>query len=427
MSKQSPAPKAKRGRDVGCLVMAVAFLAVGLGFGGFFASHAWQDLRVFTVWKPTTCTILDKEIRSSSGPGSSRPSYRPAITFRYQVAGREFRCTGWDSWALSSIYGGGSARYYERVLDRFEVGRTYPCWYNPGDPSRAVLERRIRPLYLLAVMPLVFFMLGAVGLYSTLARPTRRLGITGKAEARERSRAGHTQAARASWDYPRLAVRLEPDTRPSTQSCMALLASVAMLFVGLIAGYSAWSEWQDGNASLFLMLFLMLFLLLFVVVFGGLGLVFLWIAAASSLASRVPETIVEIARRSVAPGEDVEVLILQPGPLRLRSLRIRLVGKVETPAKTGSPVITILSDTLVSEVGPTTIGREGPLEHRFTLRVPQDARPSEGGGGTRVSWRLEVWGVPLVWPRFMLDFPIMVEPTRPDRATHSTGEETGQG
>jgi hypothetical protein len=272
-------------------------------------------------------------------------------------------------------------------------------------------------------MPLVFFALGAVGLCSTLARPSRRLGITGKAEARERSRAGHAQAARASWDYRRPAVRLEPETRPGTRSCMALLASVAMLFVGLIAGYSAWSEWQDGNASLFLMLFL----LLFVVVFGGLGLVFLWIAAASSLASRVPETIVEIARRSVAPGEDVEVLILQPGPLRLRSLRIRLVGKVETPAKTGSPDITILSNALVSDVGPTTIGREGPLEHRFTLRVPQDARPSEGGGGTRVSWRLEVWGVPLVWPRFMLDFPIMVEPTRPDRATDSTGEEPGQG
>ena len=397
MGQPPSAPGAKRSGNAGCATAALAFLAVGLGFGSLFAVRAWRDARVFTVWKPTTCTILATQLGSTRGSGTSGPSYRPEISFRYEVGGKTFTCTGWDSWALAGDYGGGSAKFYGRVLDRYEVGATSPCWYDPADPSQAVLVRRVRPLYLLAVVPLAFAVLGAVGLYSALARPGRRLGVGGRGEPLGRSKAGHEHAA---WDYRRLAVRLQPETRPGTQSCGALLAAVALLFVGLIAGFAAWSEWQDGNVRILP--------LLFTIVFGGLGLLFLWIAAASAFAARVPATIVEIERRSVAPGESVDVLVLQPGPLRLRSLRVRLVGKVETPATSGSPDVAVLADELVSEVGRTAIGREAPLEHRFTLRVPADARPSQSGP-PRVSWRLETRGVPLVWPRFRLTFPITVE------------------
>ncbi|TAM49209.1 MAG: DUF3592 domain-containing protein [Acidobacteria bacterium] len=397
MGQPPSAPGDTRSGNAGCATAAVAFLAVGLGFGSLFAVRAWRDVRVFTVWKPTTCTILATQLGSTSGSGKSGPSYRPEISFRYEVGGKTFTCTGWDSWALSGDYGGGSAKFYGRVLDRYEVGATSRCWYDPGDPSQAVLVRRIRPLYVLAVLPLAFAVLGAVGLYSALAKPGRRLAAGGRGEPLGRSKAGRGHAA---WDYRRLAVRLAPETTPGTQSCGAFLAAVALLFVGFIAGYAAWSEWQDGN--------LRVIPLLFVIVFGGLGLLFLWIAAASAFAARVPATIVEIERRSVAPGESVDALVLQPGPLRLRSLRVRLVGKVETPAESRSPDVTVLSDELVSEVGRTAIGRDVPMEHRFTLRVPADARPSQGGP-PRVWWRLEIRGVPLVWPRFMLAFPIMVE------------------
>lgn len=418
MGNSPSVPGAGRPTNAGCLLKALAFLAVGLGFGSFFAVHAWRDARVFTVWKAATCTILAKNLGSTSGSGKSGPSYRPEISFRYEVGGKPFSCTGWDSWALSGAYGGGSEKFYERVLDRYEEGVTYPCWYDPADPSNAVLVRRIRPLYVVAVMPLAFTVLGAAGLYATLAPPRRRLGLAAEAEARERSEAGHASAAGDAVARRRLAVRLEPETRPGTQSCVALLVAVALLFVGFIAGYSAWNEWQDGNLAPIP--------LLFVVVFGGLGLVFLWIAAASGLAAKIPATIVEIERRSVAPGDSVDVVILQPGPLRLRSLQVRLVGREETPAREGSPDVTTLSDEVVGEIGPTTIGRRAPLERRFTLRIPADAKPSSGGPPT-VSWRLEARGVPLVWPRFILAFPIMVEAGRTGLGTRRADRGRAQG
>ena len=399
-----------RSRDRGCLAMSLGFLLVGLLFGAFFAVRAWRDVRTFMVWRPATCTILEKTISSTPGSGRSKPSYRPDITFSYEAGGEQRRCTGWDSWALAGDYGGSSSKYYERVLDRYEVGRAYPCWYDPADPSRAVLVRRIRPLYLLAVLPFVFTVLGAIGVWATLAPGRRGVGNAAE-EARRKARAGHDRAA---WDEPRLGARLRPDSKPGEQSCGALFVSVALLFVGGIAGYAAWTDFQDGEWHFIP--------LLFVVVFGGLGLLFLWIAAASGLASHVPETIVEVERSTVAPGARVKLLVRQPGPLRLRRIRVRLTCREETPAKEGSPQLTTLHDELVTEVGRTVVGSGAPLEHEAELVIPADARPSAAGPPT-VRWRVEVWGVPLVWPRFMLTFPIMVESER----TRSGREEPGTG
>ena len=102
------------------------------------------------------------------------------------------------------------------------------------------------------------------------------------------------------------------------------------------------------------------------------------------------------------------MLVLQPGPLRVRSLRVRLTCREETPEERGSPHVTALHDEVVAEIGAGVAGRTAPLEHSATLRIPADAKLSAAGPPT-VRWRLEVWGVPLVWPRFTLTYPIMVE------------------
>ena len=384
----------------GCLGVALVFLAVGLLFGSFFAVRAWRDVRTFTVWRPATCTVLDKTISSTSRSGKSGPSYRPDITFRYEVDGKELRCTGWDSWALFGDYGGGSLKYFERVLDRYEVGRAYPCWFDPGEPSRAVLVRHVRGLYVLAVLPLVFVSLGALGVWTSLAAPRSRGGAE-LDEARRASRAGRDRSSPAGLLSEQfLPVRLRPDSTPGGESCGALFVAVALLFVGGIAGYAAWADFQDETWHVLP--------ILFVVVFGGLGLLFLWIAAVAALAMHVSETIVEVERSTIAPGESVRMLLLQAGPVRLRRLTVRLTCREEVPQQQGSPQVTVVHDEVVTEVGRTSIGPDVPFEHPAELRIPPDAKPSSGGAPA-VRWRLEVRGVPLVWPRFTLTFPIMVE------------------
>lgn len=396
-----------RSSSSGCLAASFAFLAVGLLFGALFAVRAWREVPTFTVWRPATCTILDKTIAASRGSGRSRPSYRPDITFRYEAGGTQYRCTGWDSWALAGEYGGGSYKFYERVLDRYEVGRSYPCWYDPADPHRAVLVRQVRGLYLLAVLPLVFVALGVVGLWGAMARPAKGAAGTVALVAEAEADVGRVRPRLER----RLPVRFAADSKPGGRSRPAFLVAAALLFADGIAGHAAWADFQDGEWHVLT--------LLLVGVFRGLGLLFLWIAAASALASQVPGTIVDIERSSLAPGARVRALVRQPGLLRLRSLRLKLTCEEATPVRGGSPRLPVIHDALPATAGAAAIRKGRPLDLPAEVRIPAEARPSRGGK-TSVRWRLEVWGVPLVWPRFMLTFPIVVE--KPDEAAGSDAE-----
>lgn len=410
MTAAQLAPTAKDSSTRGCLAASLLSLLVGAGFLGLFATRAWRDVRIFTVWERTTCTIVSTDI-ASSRPSKGRSSYRPEITFRYRVGRDAYQCTGWDSWALAGDYGGGSYADYQRVLDRYEIGDSYPCWYDPADPSRAVLVRRVRPLYVLAVLPLALVVLGALGIWGTIPPRSRRVPAAAAPDVPD-------QASKPLWDYQRLPVRLEPDSEPAGQSCGAALLAAALLFVGAIASYAAWSEWQDGKAPIFVGLF--------VVVFGGLGLLFLYIAAAAALASRVPRTILEVERREIAPGESARAVVVQPGPARLRSVAVKMVCEELTPAKSGSPDVNVLHDEEIAWFGPLAAGRGAPFEATFDVRIPPGAPPSSGNTAPAVRWRLQLWGVPLVWPRFMLSFPIQVSGGRAGEAAAPTDEDEGR-
>jgi hypothetical protein len=390
MSSEPGRAGASQSAKWGCLWASLAFLAAGLGFLSLFATRAWRDVRVLAVWQKASCTIVEKGIGSTSR-SRLRPAYRPEITFRYQVEGRTHQCTGWDSWAVSGDYGGGGREFYERVLDRYQVGASYPCWFDPKDPSKAVLVRRLRPLYLLGVLPLALIVLGAMGLHGSLARPA-------PAPVADTSPppTGEALPAPERWLRPR---RLSPLTAHRAQSGGAFVVALALLFVAVIAGVSAQSQWEDGETPILPGLFLVLF--------GGLGLLVLWIAVAAALASRVPPLVVEIEQPTVAIGGSIEALVRQPGPLRLRSLRLTLACEELAPAQKGPPSIRVLHEETLAEVGRVRIRADAPLERRLTLRVPAGARPSCEGPAA-VQWRLRAWVAPSFAPRFVRTFAIAV-------------------
>jgi hypothetical protein len=391
MSSEPGRAGASQSAKWGCLWASLAFLAAGLGFLSLFATRAWRDVRVFSVWQKASCTIVEKSIGSTSR-SRLRPAYRPEITFRYQVEGRTYQCTGWDSWAVSGAYGGGSYERFSRVLDRYEIGASYPCWFDPEDPSKAVLVRRVRPLYVLAVLPLALIVLGAMGLHGSLARSVA------SSFAAETSRPS-AQGADAAQQRGSPPVRLKPATMHRTQSGGTVVVALALLFVAVIAGFSARSQWEEGETPILTGLFL--------VVFGGLGLLVLWTAVAAALASRVPPLVVEMLQPAAAVGESVTVLVRQPGPLQLRSLRLKLVCEELTPAQKGPPSIRVLHEETLAEVGRVRIRADAPLERRLTLRVPAGARPSCEGPAA-VQWRLRAWVAPSFAPRFVRTFAIEV-------------------
>lgn len=122
--------------------------------GGVFAAVGWFQI-VAPEWEVNRsfvegkCEVLDKSIvseqrrrRSSSGrirssSAKKRTVYRPVIRIRHEVNGQPFEAGTWrivESWSSSESS-------QKKILDRFEKGGTYPCWYDPADPSRVVLEK----------------------------------------------------------------------------------------------------------------------------------------------------------------------------------------------------------------------------------------------------------------------------------------------
>src|SRR5262245_33990534 len=167
-------------RPPGCFF--AAFLLLGVILTAVFGYlMVWLPLRVRLHYVQTDCVVLDKRLEESRGEDG--PTYRPMIHVEYTVDGRAHRTWTYDA---SGMYTDGRARH-QAVLDQFQKGQRYPCWYDPSDPDKAVLTRDFSWWGLMVLIPLVFVAIGAGGLiYNWRAGPApqpARPMLTG-AEAR---------------------------------------------------------------------------------------------------------------------------------------------------------------------------------------------------------------------------------------------------
>jgi hypothetical protein len=155
---------------------------------------------------------------------------------------------------------------------------------------------------------------------------------------------------------------------------------------------------------------------------GGLsvvGLVVVIFAIKMFLASRLPETIVEVDRMPVRAGERFQVTVRQAGPIRLESLRLNLVAEQLTRRalrhsrqRRISTDRRVIHQSNVLDVGNTTIlpGRE--IARQIEAVVPADVRPVDIEGDKRIVWRLEVWGRVRGWVDFGHRFVLEVSGAR---------------
>jgi hypothetical protein len=100
------------------------------------------------------CVVLDKRVAEFAH--HKGVTWRPEFLIRYTVAGRQY-----EEWAYDAVRASTGLRGpNDRILDKFTVGKEYPCWYDPADPSRVVLVRGYSWMtygLLLAFVVLAFF------------------------------------------------------------------------------------------------------------------------------------------------------------------------------------------------------------------------------------------------------------------------------
>jgi hypothetical protein len=194
-------------------------------------------------------------------------------------------------------------------------------------------------------------------------------------------------------------------SRAAEIGCLLLLCLfwngiVSLFFLEMVSG------WLNGRGDIFLTLFLIPFELV------GIGLL-VFLLRSILLAIRVRETILEIEKTILVPGERVRAYIAQHGALPLNNFLVNLVCEEKITYRRGTDTYNesnALLDQQIITTGPVTTTIARPLEKHFDLAIPADAMHSFESRNNKIVWKVHVKGEVARWPDFTFDFILCVIP-----------------
>jgi hypothetical protein len=151
----------KSGLGTGCLMLfALPFAAVGVGafVWGIWTLLEWRET---ASWVPTSAQIVAVELEEHSDDDGS--TYQTTATYRYDYSGTTYTGTRVAIDTGSDNIGGFQHRIYAELRAAQESNTPVTAYLDPDEPSRAILNRDLRPgMFLLkGLFALVF---GGVGL-----------------------------------------------------------------------------------------------------------------------------------------------------------------------------------------------------------------------------------------------------------------------
>jgi hypothetical protein len=162
--------------SLGFLGFGLLFIAISgiifLGSGFFQMQKYVQGQCVITEKHMVNETNIEKD---SNGNQRTVFLYRPSFTYQVHAAdGRVYSAGRYEY----SEYSSSDQWAQQAILDHFQVNSTYSCWYNPENPTEAVLKRSVGigdwiGMGIFLGVGLIFALLGIVALF-TVARTASR-------------------------------------------------------------------------------------------------------------------------------------------------------------------------------------------------------------------------------------------------------------
>jgi hypothetical protein len=362
--------------------------------------HVFQATR----WQAVPCRIISSSVKThDSGDGTT---YSVDIFYQYQFNGREFSA---DRYSFINGSSSGHAGKQE-VVDRYPPGSSATCFVNPADPDEAVLVRGFTSHFLLALIPLIFVLVGAGGLIFLVPRAKRSGQPTEAITDRKTSTAqssgpGALPLASAS----REPLVLKPRTAPWAKLAGALL--FAAIWNGLISFLlsDVLQGWQHGRHDWFLTLFSIPFTL---VGLGGIVAV-----GYCFLALFNPRPRVTIRPGALRPGENLTVDWAISGRIEmLRRLNLRVEGREEATYRRGTSTCTDKSLFFVAELADITSVHE-MRSGVCQLTLPARVMHSFSSANNKIVWVLQVHGDIPRWPDIQDEYPLTVLPA-PNETAH---------
>lgn len=393
------------------------FFALGCAaFTYMLAAMAWPEWRANRQFIETTCTLLDKQVVQATTP-AEHDRFRPEFRVRYKVDGETYVEDG--VYDVTGHYSQNRAAV-QGIVDEYEIGKQYPCWYDPIDPARVILVRGYSLwLYVALLIPLSFIIIGGGRLVLTLlhwnASQERRALLAQRAaqidlfEVESGNRSFPTVPADSNLtNSPGTTLAYRLPMAATTSWTLFATSAACVLWNGIVAAFlvMAISRFARGETDW------MLAALLVPLVAIGVTLI-VYLVRQVLRTSGVGPTRLEISAHPLAPGEPYEVFLSQAGRLTMNSLEMWLTCDEKATYRQGTDTRTEARRVFEQRC----FVREGfeihqglPFESRCQVIVPPGAMHSFQSGHNEVQWKLVVKGSVVGWPEYLREFQIVVQP-----------------
>ena len=369
------------------------FLVAGLGATYAILVRPALKLAQAGGWRGTPCTIVSSNVGSHSGSKGGK-TYSVDIVFRYEVEGRTFTGDRYD-------FMGGSSSGYDgkaEIVNRYPPGVVATCYVNPHDPADAVLDRRFHAFYLIGLFPLLFVVVGAVGIVWSVR----------KLRHPEFGAAGASGAPGPSTDplaFDPGPAELKPQASPVGKFLGIIL--IAAFWNGIVSVF-VWQMvegWRHGHPDGCLTVFMIPFILVGLLLIGAIGYQF--------LALFNPRVHLVLSRRSIPLGGSADLEWgISGSASRIRQLTITLEGREEATYRRGTSTST---DKNVFRRITLANAAEGAVvaQGRASIPIPPDTVPSFASSNNKIVWAIKVSGEIPRWPDVDEEYTIAVLPLPP--------------
>ena len=406
-------------RTVGSVGEA-AFFAVlfVVGCAGIVAGILWlviPEWRLNHGFIENTCTILQKDIGENEGENG--PVFWPEIKIEYQVREDTYRLVTYD---IHHRYS-SNREEAQTILDRFVKGQKYPCWYDPADPSIAVLVRGYQWwIWLVFLVPVSFIAIGAGGLIYTILHWGKSAEFRAAMARRAQGRKLFEPAGTTEPRLPNVPDCSDVTSSPGTRLAyrLPLTRSPAWALFGLLAACLLW----NGIVSFFVVAAVQhhlaghpdWLLTLFVVPFLAIGIALLVCFVRQLLVTTgIGPTLVEVSDHPLIPGGQYRLFVSQSGRLKMNSLELFLICEEEATYRQGTN-----TRTETREVHRQSMFRRDafeihpgePFEVECALDLPAGAMHSFKANHNEIHWKVALQGDIANWPDFERSFPVIVHP-----------------
>lgn len=400
-TNRSTVARKERLKRVGPVVFFLFFLGVGLAFIAFGFLPAVLKIIEARSWVQTPCQIISSSIVTQSGDDGS--TYRVDIFYSYVFNDREYKSSQYQFSRVSS------SGYQSKadVVRQYPAGREALCYVDPDEPSRAVIDRGWTADLWFMLIPGVFVLVGAGGVYNTLFGGARKQRRRMAEDFSTMIRAERRAAGIVSDDPATGLVELRSQVGPLGKLVFAIVFS--LFWNGIVSVFvtQAVRGWVSASPDYCLSVFMLPFVVI------GLGAV--GFAIHSLLALRNPRVVVRVSGVPVFAGEDVTVEWELTGAydsvervtLTFSGARRTRQGKKTTSTELHKLVV-------VDETRRMNLPKG-----RVNFVVPTDARPTDddyGDDNTQVEWKLSARAFIPNWPDTFTDFPLRVLEAPPLRA-----------